>query len=317
MNLSIKQLLLGFTLFSVLTSSDLIAETDQSVIDSGKKVYDFYCYQCHSYRGDARTLATTFLNPPPRDFTRRDADTLTYDAMISAVTHGKAGTGMVSFASEIDKNEIHAVITYIREKLMQGDNASLIYHTKENGWPDHARYKVAFPFAAGTLPLDTPWDELSTEQQAGKRLFMRSCISCHDRAVVKEEGAIWQSRPLSYPRKHFSNRVEVDIISGASPYAVHEVPPDTSNFNPQQKRGAQLFYDNCAFCHGADGTGKNWIGMFMEPKARDLTGNDIKQRPDKALRVMIENGLDNTSMPAWKHVLSEDNIDDIIAFIKH
>jgi mono/diheme cytochrome c family protein len=36
-------------------------------------------------------------------------------------------------------------------------------------------------------------------------------------------------------------------------------------------RGEKLFQANCAFCHGGDGTGKNWIGQFMEPKARDLT----------------------------------------------
>ena len=35
----------------------------------GKAIYRFYCYQCHAYSGNARTLSSTYLDPRPRDFT--------------------------------------------------------------------------------------------------------------------------------------------------------------------------------------------------------------------------------------------------------
>ena len=79
--------------------------------------------------------------------------------------------------------------------------------------------------------------------------------------------------------------------------------------------GEQLFQANCAFCHGADGTGKNWIGQFMEPKARDLTAYSAAQMPPARLKRVIREGLPGTSMPAWKSVLSDKEIKAIIAYI--
>ena len=284
--------------------------------DTGRKVYDFYCYQCHGYSGDARTLARTYLDPQPRNFTATDPDALTHAQMVDAVTRGRTGTAMVSFASVISTAEIDAVVGYIRNSFMQNDRPNIIYHTRENGWDNHDRYAAAFPFANGEIPLDTPWEQLNAQQQQGKTLFMQSCISCHDRAVVMDEGAIWELRALSYPRKHYSHRMDLDSISSASPYLVHEQVPDTTGLSPVQQRGAELFQQNCAFCHGADGTGKNWIGSFLEPRARDLTADAIINRPTEQLEQVIRNGLEGTSMPAWKHVFNDEQIRDVISYIR-
>ena len=51
------------------------------------------------------------------------------------------------------------------------------------------RYKAAFPFALGEIPLDVPQEQLNKEQLAGYRLFMTSCISCHDRSRVSYKNA--------------------------------------------------------------------------------------------------------------------------------
>ena len=284
--------------------------------DKGRKVYDFYCYQCHGYSGDARTLASTYLDPQPRNFAATDPEALTQERMLDAVTHGRAGTAMVSFASVISADEIDAVVGYIRNSFMQQDRPNLIYHTRENGWEDHDRYAPAFPFASGEIPLDRPWEQLTEQQRHGRTLFMQSCITCHDRAVVEDEGAIWELRALSYPRKHYSHRMDMDSISAASPYRLHDQLPDTSMLSEAQQRGAALFQQNCAFCHGADATGRNWIGSFLEPHARDLTAEAITQQATERLAFVIRNGLEGTSMPAWKHVLSDDQIDDVITYLK-
>ncbi len=34
-----------------------------------RAIYNFRCYFCHGYSGDAKTLASTYLKPQPRDFT--------------------------------------------------------------------------------------------------------------------------------------------------------------------------------------------------------------------------------------------------------
>ncbi|MDH5784234.1 MAG: c-type cytochrome [Chromatiales bacterium] len=195
------------------------------------------------------------------------------------------------------------------------------YHTAENGWPDHQRYKVAYPFALGTLALDTPDGELSEEQRRGKRLFLTSCISCHDRARVNEEGEVWDRQAVSFPRRHYSHRDEnpaptPDTLTGATPYAIHDIPPRLEGLSEEEREGERLFQANCAFCHAADGTGKNWIGTFLEPHARDLTDPQIMGSMSRErMRMTIEEGLPATSMPAWKQVLSSEEITAIIAYV--
>ncbi len=273
----------------------------------GRKVYNFRCYFCHGYSGDARTLAATFLTPMPRDFTAAARSELTPSRIALALRHGREGTAMKSFRSILSEEELQAVAEFVAREFVQHKAPNTRYHTAENGWPDHERYAAAFPFARGELPLDTPVEQLDGPQLAGRRLFVGACISCHDRARVVDEGPAWSSRPLSYPRMGFvpgqPNTPPPDAVSSASIYAKHEVLPRVAGLSPRGKQGEALFQANCAFCHAADGTGKNWIGQFMDPKARDLTQYDQRSMPAARLQTVIRDGLPGTSMPGWKTVL--------------
>lgn len=295
-------------------------------LELGRRIYNFRCYYCHGYSGNARTLAATFLNPKPRDFTSTSPDQLSRDRMQQSIQHGRPGTGMMSFASVLQPNEIAAVADFIRHEFMTNKAENTRYHTKENGWPDHERYAAAYPFALGQVALDTPWEQLSEEQAAGKRLFLTTCVSCHDRAHVSDETINWELRPVSYPRNQFSpgddksppaeTGSEVDGMSSASPYLLHDRAPKIDNLTPTERLGENLFQHNCAFCHAADGTARNWIGSFMEPHPRNLTDPVAMHGITRdQLRTVIREGLPNTSMPAWKSVLSEDEVQAIIAYV--
>ena len=108
----------------------------------------------------------------------------------------------------------------------------------------------------------------------------------------------------------------VDAVTGASPYLKHEIPPKLSSATPLERKGEALFQKNCAFCHGADGTGKNWIGQFMEPHPRDLTDPAFMRTINrKQLAQRIRDGLPNTSMPAWGKVLKPQDIEAIVAYV--
>ena len=162
--------------------------------------------------------------------------------MIEAVTHGREGTAMQSFAETISASDIEAVVDFVRKEFMQEKAANTRYHTVENGWPNHERYKAAFPFALGEIAVDAVDESLTPEQRRGKQLFMSSCITCHDRARVNEEGVIWDTRAVSYPRNQVTperlarqlakqatgqsmSTGDVDSTSGATPYAVHDLAP--------------------------------------------------------------------------------------------
>lgn len=289
-------------------------------LELGRKVYNFRCYFCHGYSGDAQTLASTYLSPRPRDFTSLSPEQLSRETMLETVTNGRQGTAMKGFADILTAAEIAAVTDFVRHEFMASKARNTSYHTKENGWPDHERYAVAFPFATGKITLDTPADQLAPEQRAGRRLFMTACISCHDRAKVNDEGVPWDSRALSYPRMGFQPGdwppKEVDGITSATPYHLHDKPPKLIGLNEQERRGETLYQQNCAFCHAADGTSRNWIGTFLEPHPRDLTSPQVMSSMTRErLAGAIREGIPETSMPAWKSVLNERDIQAIIAYI--
>lgn len=237
--------------------------------------------------------------------------------MLDAVRNGRPGTAMKSFRRFLDEEEIALVVDFIRREFIQNGAQNTRYHTTENGWPNHRRYQEAYPFALGEVALDTPDRELSNRQLRGKRLFLTSCISCHDRARVMNEGPVWDSRAVSYPRRHYSHRQpQTDAVSGATPYAKHDIAPLINDLTPQQQRGERLFQENCAFCHAADGTGKNWIGRFLEPHPRDLTDpRQMAGMTPERLRKAILEGLPGTGMPAWRAVLEEAEIEALVTYI--
>jgi cytochrome c oxidase cbb3-type subunit 3 len=265
-------------------------------------------------------LAASFLSPKPRNFTHTALDALSRQTMIDAVAKGKPGTAMQSFANTLSPQEIEAVVDFVREEFMREQKPNTHYHTAANGWPDHERYRSAYPFALGELPLDTPDEQLSAEQLRGKQLFMNACVSCHDRAKVKQGGTIWEPYAVSYPRNQYRHTKKTsqsrDTVSGATPYAKHDIKPSLSDLTQQEQQGEQLFQQNCAFCHGADGTGKNWIGSFLDSHPRNLTDPKFMSTMTRTrLKTVIQDGLLGTTMSAWKNVLNDEQIDSIIAYI--
>jgi cytochrome c oxidase cbb3-type subunit III len=284
--------------------------------ERGRAIYNFRCYFCHGYSGDAATLASTYLSPRPRDFTR---STLSQAQIATAVQQGRPGTAMKAFKGILDDDEIQAVAAFVQREFVRERARNTAYHTPENGWPEHQRHAGAFPFARGQIALDADPQTLSPEQRAGRQLFMTACVTCHDRAKVLDEGPAWSARPVSYPRMGFApgqpNTPPADAVSSASVYAKHEVVPRIAGLSAQQRRGEKLFQANCSFCHGGDGTGKNWIGQFMEPKARDLSQYTSLTMPAPLLRQRIREGLPGTSMPAWGSVFDAAEIEAVAAYV--
>jgi cytochrome c oxidase cbb3-type subunit 3 len=117
----------------------------------GRKVWNGSCYFCHGYSGDARTVAADVLDPKPADFTSAAAAHLTRDDMLRAVREGRPGTAMQGFANRLSPEEIAAATDFVREEFMTKKSENTRYHTPENGWPAHERYRAAFPFARGEL----------------------------------------------------------------------------------------------------------------------------------------------------------------------
>ncbi len=76
---------------------------------------------------------------------------------------------------------------------------------------------------------------------------------------------------------------------------------------------ATLYKAKCAVCHAADGSGNSDMGKKLS--SPDLRSDAIQKETDAQLTDGITNGKGKT-MPAYKSKLSEDQIKDLVAYIR-
>ncbi len=79
------------------------------------------------------------------------------------------------------------------------------------------------------------------------------------------------------------------------------------------KRGSSLYAMNCIACHGATGRGDGPVSATLDPKPADLVVM-APMHPGGDFFWKIENG--RGVMPAWKDTLDENQIWDLVNYIK-
>lgn len=99
----------------------------------------------------------------------------------------------------------------------------------------------------------------------------------------------------------------IDLLSAA--FARNPYPQSAASID----RGRSLFQKNCAVCHGAEGRGDGVAGLAERPD--DLTRiAKPPMFPDGVVAYRIANGVG--LMPSWRSTLSENEIWDLINFIR-
>ncbi|MCK6584021.1 MAG: cytochrome c [Anaerolineales bacterium] len=79
--------------------------------------------------------------------------------------------------------------------------------------------------------------------------------------------------------------------------------------------GAEVFAVNCASCHGEKGYGDGPAGAALDPAPKNL--HEIAALAgDDYLYWRINAGKEGTAMVAWKGVLSDEQIWQLVAFIR-
>lgn len=78
--------------------------------------------------------------------------------------------------------------------------------------------------------------------------------------------------------------------------------------------GAEVFKNNCEVCHGPQGHGDGPAGASLDPAPKNLPELSTVVSDDY-LFWRISTGKDGTSMVAWKGILTEEQIWQVISFI--
>ena len=139
--------------------------TEQSILETGERVYEAHCRGCHGVRGDGKGSAAIFLEPKPRDFTRGifkfhstpGQNALPTDSdLFATISHGLWGTAMPPWYS-LPQHERLAVIQFIK--------------TFSDRW-EHEKVGKSLP-----VPPEPPITASALNE--GASLFHTYCMICH------------------------------------------------------------------------------------------------------------------------------------------
>lgn len=105
-----------------------------------------------------------------------------------------------------------------------------------------------------------------------------------------------------------------------TPGALDPVPAEyagkTNPLGPQAAAaGGQVFQSNCAACHGPQGHGDGPAGASLDPAPKNLAELG-KVATDDYLLWRISTGRPGTAMVPWKGVLSDEQIWQLVSFIR-
>jgi len=81
-------------------------------------------------------------------------------------------------------------------------------------------------------------------------------------------------------------------------------------------KGKAVYEQRCLACHGPQGKGDGPTGKVLVPPAADFTSAASKKKSDADLLKIIENGKPPTAMIAWKGQLSDQDIQNVLAYVK-
>lgn len=82
-------------------------------------------------------------------------------------------------------------------------------------------------------------------------------------------------------------------------------------------RGAATYTQSCESCHGADGMGTGPVAKTLNPAPAQIAHTSQMLADDLLLYRISEGGVEfQTAMPAWKGVLTEEQIWDVVGYIR-
>jgi mono/diheme cytochrome c family protein len=120
------------------------------------------------------------------------------------------------------------------------------------------------------------------------------------------------TRPDSAPVAWLIQNTSQHSISKAA--ADIAVPPGLDTIDAA-KAGAQLYGQECVYCHGAPGDQPTGLAKGLNPQPPVLLVAERQNLPAETFWV-VKNGIRMTGMPAWGKTYSDQQIWNVVAFLR-
>ena len=298
-------------------------------------LYHNYCSVCHGDRGDGNSRAAAGLNPPPRNFLQ--ATNLGREHMIAVISNGKPGTAMTGWGTQLSKNEIESVADYIRETFMKaaldpriqrgrevyaktcanchGERGEGVMLAGANRQPRN----FAAPQAREDLSRERMLEAVTNGRSGTLMISYRSQLPKKDiEAVVEYIQTVLMVPETSGVSGTFAHggRSDEPGTPPTSPPGVDMSLPMPGNLVGDAEKGKAFYVANCATCHGVKGDGQGPRAYFINPRPAMFTSKKLRAELNRpTLFAFISAGKLGTEMPAWRQVLTEQEIANVGEYV--
>jgi mono/diheme cytochrome c family protein len=175
-------------------------------------LYHNYCSVCHGDRGDGKSRATGALSTLPRDFTGEAAKReLTRERIALAIEHGRPGTAMVGWKTQLSPTDIERLTDYVFTRFVQGQPApaarAAISGARAHGGREADTAPSAAPSTSAQVVNMTAGlpNGLKGDAKRGGAFYLANCATCHG---ARGDGA--------GPRAYFINPKPRNFTEAAS-----------------------------------------------------------------------------------------------------
>ncbi len=287
-------------------SSKIIPQfPDVVALREGQIIYRRHCSVCHGDRGQVAIWAKAGLDPSPADFSNSEKKKqLKRQRMLFSVENGRPETAMTSWLGRFTRPQIEKVVDYIRIAIM-----------------DIGKYDKELGFAAGKgAPNNDPF--LSSKDFNGNKsqTTMDVAIDLPIEGVNKPDPFLNNPNYSSKVDPNVGDDNIFDPLKSEHDHNSHF----TGNLNislpgkliGDKYNGKKLFEDNCVACHGKKGDGKGPRAFFIFPKPRNFHQPAVVNRFTRPhIFNQINKGIKGTVMPAWREVLTKQQVADISEYL--
>ena len=188
----------GAMLWLLPASPTAAAQRTAQATSQGALLYHNYCSVCHGDKGDGKSRASAALSTAPRDFTSAASKReLTRERIVLAITHGRPGTAMVAWQSQLSPADIGALADHVLAQFVQPYSAAAVGAASAaiSGTRAHGGREADALAASNRAGMNARLpDGLNGDARRGAAFYRANCVACHG---VQGDGA--------GPRAYFIN----------------------------------------------------------------------------------------------------------------
>ncbi len=152
-------------------------------------LYHNYCSVCHGDKGDGKSRAAGSLSTLPRDFTSAASRAELTPARVAAVVaHGKPGTAMVGWKTQLSEGDIQQLADYVVRRFVMGQAPAPAAGTGISGTRAHGGREADATPPQPATPVSTPAkadmtaglpNGLKGDRKRGGAFYNANCATCH------------------------------------------------------------------------------------------------------------------------------------------